>query len=73
LNAIYRRIVGQFRRWIERIAFGDVHFIHPLTTPARKDEIRRQLLQYCKLDTYALVRLWEHFSGRNDWVSLDAN
>lgn len=40
--------------------------IHPQTAPARKDEIRRQLLDYCGLDTYALVRLWQHFAGRKD-------
>lgn len=47
--------------------------IHPQTASARKDQIRRQLLEYCSLDTYALVRLWQHFSGRNDWVSLSTN
>jgi hypothetical protein len=40
--------------------------IHPQTASERKDEIRRQLLDYCNLDTYALVRLWQHFTGRND-------
>lgn len=40
--------------------------ISPQTTPERKDEIRKQLLVYCKLDTYAMVRLWQFFSGRND-------
>jgi CRISPR/Cas system-associated exonuclease Cas4 (RecB family) len=36
------------------------------TTNERRQEIRQQLLDYCKLDTYAMVRLWQHFSGRND-------
>lgn len=36
------------------------------TTPERKAEIRRQLLEYCKLDTYAMVRLWQVFAGRED-------
>lgn len=36
------------------------------TTPDRKAEIRRQLLEYCKLDTYAMVRLWQAFAGRTD-------
>lgn len=36
----------------------------PVTTPERKAEIERQLLAYCKLDTFAMVRLWEVFSGR---------
>lgn len=40
--------------------------VHPQTASARKDEIRRQLLEYCSLDTYALARLWQHFAGRND-------
>ncbi len=36
------------------------------TTPERKQEIRRQLLEYCKLDTYAMVRVWQSFAGRED-------
>ena len=38
--------------------------IHPDTTPERKKEIETQLAEYCKLDTFAMVRLWEVFSGR---------
>ena len=34
------------------------------TSAARKAEIERQLLDYCELDTLALVRIWEVFSGR---------
>lgn len=37
--------------------------IHPDTTPERKTQIKQQLLAYCKLDTYAMVRLWQVFSG----------
>lgn len=33
------------------------------TTPERREEIRRQLLEYCKLDTLALVRIWEFFKS----------
>lgn len=40
--------------------------IDPTTTPSRKDQIEKQLLQYCGLDTYAMVRLWKFFSGRHD-------
>ena len=40
--------------------------IDPKTNAARKEEIKRQLLDYCKLDTYAMVRLWQFFSGRNN-------
>lgn len=34
----------------------------PGTTPERKAEIQKQLLAYCELDTFAMVRLWEFFS-----------
>ena len=34
------------------------------TTPKRKAKIEGQLRAYCKLDTYAMVRLWQVFSGR---------
>lgn len=37
--------------------------VHPDTSPGRKAEIERQLLEYCKLDTYAMVRMWQVFSG----------
>lgn len=43
-----------------------VEGIHPGTTPVRKAQIEQQLLAYCKLDTYAMVRLWQVFSGRAD-------
>lgn len=39
--------------------------INPLTTPERKQEIQRQLLEYCKLDTLAMVRMWNVFSRSN--------
>jgi len=38
--------------------------IDPATTPERKQEIENQLVEYCKLDTLAMVRLWEKFSGK---------
>jgi hypothetical protein len=35
-------------------------------TPAsRKAQLEEQLLDYCKLDTYAMVRLWSVFSGQS--------
>lgn len=40
--------------------------LHPRTTIERKQLIRDQLLAYCKLDTYAMVRLWQVFSGQTD-------
>lgn len=40
--------------------------ISPDTGRQRKAQIEQQLLAYCKLDTYAMVRLWQFFAGRND-------
>jgi hypothetical protein len=34
------------------------------TSATRKKEIEQQLLRYCELDTYAMVRLWAVFSGK---------
>jgi hypothetical protein len=41
-----------------------VEAIAPDTTLERKAEIEGQLLAYCQLDTLAMVRLWQLFSGR---------
>ena len=38
--------------------------IHVDTDQERKEEIRKQLLEYCKQDTLALIQLWKFFSGR---------
>ena len=38
--------------------------LQPGTSEERKSEIERQLLAYCRLDTLAMVRLWEFFRGR---------
>lgn len=43
-----------------------IEAIHPDTGPERKNQIEEQLLAYCKLDTYAMVRLWQVFAGRTD-------
>jgi hypothetical protein len=40
--------------------------IHPDTSVERKTQIEQQLLAYCELDTYAMVRLWQVFAGRTD-------
>ena len=40
--------------------------IHPDTGAARRAQIEQQLLAYCGLDTYAMVRLWQVFAGRTD-------
>lgn len=36
----------------------------PQTSATRKSEIESQLLAYCALDTYAMVRLWSAFTGK---------
>lgn len=40
--------------------------IHPQTPASRKQALETQLLAYCALDTYAMVRLWQVFAGRTD-------
>ncbi len=40
--------------------------IHPDSSAERKAEIEQQLLAYCQLDTYAMVRLWQVFAGRTE-------
>lgn len=35
----------------------------PETSPERKGEIEKQLVKYCELDTFAMVRMWEVFKG----------
>lgn len=40
--------------------------IHPETSLERKAKINEQLLAYCGLDTFAMVRLWQFLAGRND-------
>jgi hypothetical protein len=37
--------------------------LQPTTSAERKGEIERQLLAYCRLDTFAMVRLWQFFRG----------
>lgn len=38
------------------------------TTADRRRTLVAQLWRYCRLDTFAMVRLWAHFSGRQDLV-----
>lgn len=47
--------------------------IAPGTTPERKKEIECQLFSYCQLDTFAMVRLWQFFSGRNEPFRMDVD
>jgi hypothetical protein len=41
------------------------------TAAARKCEIEQQLLAYCRLDTFGLVRLWQFFNGRGEPALVD--
>ena len=45
--------------------------IQPGTTAQRKSEIKDQLLSYCRLDTFAMVRLWQFFNGRKEPALTD--
>ncbi len=38
--------------------------ITPETATTRREGIRKQLLDYCELDTLALVKMWEFFSDQ---------
>jgi hypothetical protein len=40
--------------------------VDPETPHDRKVQLRAQLRKYCALDTFAMVRLWQFFAGRND-------
>lgn len=35
------------------------------TELVRKKQIEQQLLKYCELDTYAMIRLWQFFTGQD--------
>ena len=48
-------------------AYGEA--ILPDTTLERKEEIRLQLETYCRLDTFALVRLWQFFRGDSELLT----
>ncbi len=39
--------------------------IEPATPIAKKDAIKEDLLNYCRLDTLAMVELWHFFSGKS--------
>jgi hypothetical protein len=40
--------------------------VQPATSESRRQEIRNQLLAYCRLDTLGIVRLWQFFTGRRE-------
>ena len=44
-----------------------VEAVQSNTLAERREEIRQQLLNYCRLDTYAMVRIWQYFTGRHEF------
>ena len=50
---------------------GFLKAIAPDTMRARKKQIETQLLAYCGLDTYAMVRLWAFFYRGSIFVDAD--
>ena len=44
--------------------------IDPKTDGTRKQELSKQMLQYCELDTLAMVRLVKFFQGENFGATL---
>ena len=46
-----------------------VEATHPDTPAARRQALRTQLWRYCRLDTFAMVRLWQYLSGRKGFVN----
>lgn len=43
---------------------GYLEAITPSTSVIRKAQIEQQLLAYCSLDTFAMIRLWQFFTGQ---------
>ena len=44
-----------------QVAYGEA--VNPETSQDRKEEIYKQLWRYCRMDTFATVRLWQILSG----------
>ena len=65
----YEKLAGVKDGDMAMTAYGEA--IRPATTPERKAEIERQLLAYCRLDTFAMVRLWQFFNGRDEAALRD--
>jgi hypothetical protein len=60
----YAKLVGVQDGGMAMSAYQEA--IASQTEAKRKAEIFEQLEAYCRLDTYALVRLWQYFSGRQN-------
>jgi len=45
--------------------------VHPDTSAQRKQELREQLWRYCRLDTFAMIRLWAYLASRTHGVKAE--
>jgi CRISPR/Cas system-associated exonuclease Cas4 (RecB family) len=45
------------------IAYQEMLYGESRDNPARREAYKRQLLQYCELDTAAMVMIWRHWAG----------
>ncbi|MES2631830.1 MAG: DUF2779 domain-containing protein [Pseudomonadota bacterium] len=50
-----------------QVAFGEAS--DPATSPDRRLELRDQLWRYCRLDTFAMIRVWAHFAGSSHSIN----
>ncbi|MEP7172697.1 MAG: DUF2779 domain-containing protein [Aestuariivirga sp.] len=60
----YENLPGVKDGGMAMVAYAEA--INPSTTEDHREKIEQELLAYCKLDTYAMVRLWQFFAGRQD-------
>jgi hypothetical protein len=58
----YDKLEGVSHGGAAQEAFSEA--IQPGIASERKKQIEGQLLAYCRLDTFAMVRLWQFFTGR---------
>jgi hypothetical protein len=61
-NTVLKRSEGLSDGGMAMEAYAEA--IGPSTSAERKTEIERELKAYCALDTEAMIRIWEAFSGR---------
>lgn len=61
----YDRLGGVQDGGMAQTAFLEA--IDPAIAPEHRKSLRQELLDYCGLDTYATVRLWQRFAGRHEW------
>jgi Domain of unknown function(DUF2779) len=65
----YTQLSGVKDGQMAMVAFQEA--IDPATALTRKNEIRTQLSAYSRLDTFAMVRVWQLLAGRLDLALVD--